>query len=412
MITNLPLFIGLRYTRGRQRSGFISFVSLLSFAAMALGIMALIVVLSVMNGFDREIKSRILNVVPHLAISQPGGIENWRETAAVVTSQETVLAASPYIEGAGMLSTPTSNEGVLVKGIDPLTEGLVTSIDAAMVDGQLASLQPGEFGVIIGAILARSLKVMVGDAVVLSLPQLNLTPAGAFPRYKRLRVVGIFQVGAQIDSGLALVHLDDAKKLYRTAGRVDGIHARSSNPFALNSEQLEQDLPAGLRVTAWSETMGTLFEAIKMEKTVVGTLLTVIVVVAAFNIIASLVLMVAEKRKDMAVLRTLGATPATVSRIFMVQGFAIGMAGVLLGAVAGCVLSIFIGDIFQWLERLLSFRVFDPGVYFIHQLPSLLKPLDVLVVCSVGLVLSFVATLYPARRAGKILPAEALRYDH
>ncbi len=412
MTTNLPLFIGLRYTRGRQRSGFISFVSLLSFIAMALGIMALIVVLSVMNGFDREIKTRILNVVPHISVSRPGGMENWQQVAAAITSGEEVLAASPYIEGAGMLSTPRANQGVLVKGIDPDREGLVTSIDAAIVEGQMASLQPGEFGIIIGAILARSLNVMVGDAVVLSLPQLNLTPAGAFPRYKRMRVVGIFQVGAQIDNGLALVHLEDAKKLYRTGGRVDGIHARTSYPFALDSDVLAQNLATDLRLKPWSETMGTLFEAIKMEKTVVGTLLTVIVVVAAFNIIASLVLMVAEKRKDMAVLRTLGATPATVSRIFVVQGCAIGMAGVLLGAVAGCVLSVFIGDIFQWLERLLSFRVFDPGVYFIHQLPSLLKPMDVLVVCSVGLALSFVATLYPAHRAGKILPAEALRYDH
>ncbi len=412
MISNLPVFIGLRYTRGKQRNGFISFISLLSFIAMTLGITVLIVVLSVMNGFDREIKTRILNVVPHLSIFHQQGLEDWKKIAAEIVTRKEITAVSPYIEGMGLLSTATANQGVLVKGIEPVQEQHVTSIDKAVVAGNLAALRAGEFGVVVGSLLARTLNVVVGDSVVLSLPQLNLTPAGAFPRYKRLRVVAIFQVGAQTDNGLALIHLDDAKKLYRTAGRVDGLHARSTDPFAIDSHQLAESIGQDLRVTAWSDSLASLFQAIKMEKTVVGTLLSVIIAVAAFNIIASLVLMVGEKRKDMAVLRTLGAPPSTVAKIFIVQGCVIGIAGVLLGSLSGCTLSLYIGDIFQWLERLLSFQLFDPSVYFISELPSLLKPTDVLIVSSIGIFLSFMATLYPARRAGKILPAEALRYDH
>jgi len=414
MTTNLPFFIGLRYIRSRRKNGFVSFISLLSFVAMALGVTALILVLSVMNGFDYEIRQRILNVVAHAAIFNEDGVHNWQQLGADATLTGGVEAFAPYVEGYGLLSSDAQGQGVLIQGIDPLMEDAVSPISEHMMVGEMALLQPGEYGIVIGNLLARSLGVIRGDYVVLSLPELNVTPAGIFPRYKRFRVFGVFQVGAQVDSGLAFVHYRDAQKLFRTGDAVTGVRLRLADPFDAGDivAALNDDMDPGFKAKAWTEDMGNLFQAIELEKKVVSLLLAAIIAVAAFNIIASLILMVADKRQDIAVLRTLGVEAGTISRIFMVQGSAVGAFGVLCGVSFGSLLALWIGDIVHWLEYALGFRVFDPDVYFISQLPSRLLWQDVLMISGLGFGLSLLATLYPSYRAGQILPAEALRYDH
>ncbi|WP_461481761.1 lipoprotein-releasing ABC transporter permease subunit [Porticoccus sp.] len=414
MNANLPLFIGLRYIRSKRRNGFVSFISLLSFVAMALGVMALILVLSVMNGFDREIRQRILNVVSHITVVDEQGVSDWQVLGNRALADAEVEAFAPFIEGYGLLSSDTASQGVMIHGIDPAWEKAVSPIGEHMLIGELALLQAGEYGVVLGNLLARSLGVIRGDQVVLSLPELNVTPAGIFPRYKRFRVLGVFQVGAQVDNGMAFVHYRDAQKLYRMADRVSGVQLRVSDPYRVDAVagRLRNSLPEGPQVKTWTGEMGNLFQAIEMEKKVVGLMLAAIVAVAAFNIVASLTLMVADKRRDIAVLRTLGAESHTVSRIFTVQGGAVGLFGVLTGALLGCLLALTIGDLVGWLERVVGFQVFDPDIYFISELPSRLMWQDVALISALGLVLSVLATLYPAARAGKVLPAEALRYDH
>lgn len=414
MKANLPLFIGLRYIRSKRSNGFVSFVSFLSFVAMALGVTALIVVLSVMNGFDREIKQRILNVVPHATVSSESGIQDWRQLGNTLQNIAGIDGYAPFVEGYGLLSSSALSQGALIQGIDPKEEVNISPINQQMVAGNIEDLEPSSYGIVLGNLLARSLGVIVGDSVILSLPELNVTPAGIFPRFKRFIVRGVFEVGAQVDNGLAFVHYRDAQKLYRLGDKLNGVKLRVTDPFNVQElvPSIEQRIKESLRVKTWTEEMSNLFQAIKMEKKVVGVLLAAIVAVAAFNIIASLVLMVGDKRRDIAVLRTLGAKASTISAIFMVQGSAIGILGVMTGVVVGCLLAISIGDIVNWLEQSLGFHVFDPNVYFISQLPSQLFWQDVLVVSCLGIVLSILATIYPAMRAGKVLPAEALRYDH
>ncbi|MDX2464962.1 MAG: lipoprotein-releasing ABC transporter permease subunit [Porticoccus sp.] len=414
MKANLPLFIGLRYIRSKRSNGFVSFVSVLSFIAMALGVMALIVVLSVMNGFDHELKKRILNVVPHATVSNEMGLQDWQALGNTLSGIEGVEGFAPFIEGYGLLSSSVLSQGVLVQGIDPIEEAKVSPISQQMVVGKVEHLEPGSYGILLGNLLARSLGVMVGDSVILSLPELNVTPAGIFPRYKRFIVRGVFQVGAQVDNGLAFIHYRDAQKLYRLGNKVDGVKLRVADPFDVDAMVpfIEEKIDESLYVKTWTGEMNSLFQAIKMEKKVVGVLLTAIVAVAAFNIIASLVLMVGDKRRDIAVLRTLGAKANTISAIFMVQGSAIGILGVMTGVASGCLLAVYVGDIVSWLEKLAGFQIFDPNIYFISQLPSKLLWQDVLLVSCLGILLSVLATIYPAKRAGQVLPAEALRYDH
>lgn len=414
MTNPLPLFIGLRYVRSKQSEGFFSVVSVLSFGAMTLGVMALIVVLSVMNGFDREIKTRILDVVPHLTIEKTMPLANWRAEMAAVLASPGIVAASPFIEAQGMLSTEGHFEGVSIQGVDPLNTATLDVLEDNLLAGRIEALQPGEYGVVLGSLLARSLKAMTGDSVLLTLPDMTITPVGVFPRVKRLTVVGVFQVGAQVDSGIAFVHIEDAQKLLRSGGAIQGVRLTLDDPFAVDRllAALGPALPAGATAATWQQSLRSLFDAIKMEKLVVGVLLTVIIAVAAFNIIASLVLMVADKRKDIAVLRAMGATSATVTGIFRVQGAAVGLSGVLLGTVAGCLLAWQLGPVVAFFEGLLGLSIFDPEVYFISELPSDLQWPDVAIVAGIGVIISLLATLYPAWRAGQVSPAEVLRYEH
>jgi len=426
MLTNLPLFIGLRYMRSKRRDGFVSFISLFSLAAMALGVMALIVVLSVMNGFDREIKMRLLRVVPHISVTSPEGLNiaqiNQLETELKTDSEDApvkVLSVVPMLQSFVMASRDEHQTGLVLQGIDPQSR-TADKLAENMISGYVGQLQEGQFGVVIGSQIARKLDLFVGDTLQLTLPSVTVTPAGVFPRIKRVIVTGIFQVGAQVDASVAFIHFRDGQKLLRLGDRFQGVQLELSDAFLADNwlsaqtgkRFLKGNLNDDLQWRTWSDNMGTLFQAMRMEKVIVSLLLSVIIAVAAFNIVASLVLMVSDKRKDIAVIRTLGATSGTVMKIFVIQGLAVGSLGILAGTLLGCLLAYFVGDIVAGLEQLSGSYIFDPSIYLISALPSKILLSDVLIVVGSALIVSFVATLYPAWRAGKVLPAEALRYDH
>ncbi|MEZ0174172.1 MAG: lipoprotein-releasing ABC transporter permease subunit [Candidatus Reddybacter sp.] len=412
MISRLPVFIGLRYITSGRADGFGSFVSLFSFLAMSLGVMVLILVLSVMNGFDREIKTRLLEVIPHATINVPEGLEDWQALASSL-DQPGLAASIPYIEGQAMLTSASHFQGVSVQGVLPSASDPPSHSGPNALTSQVEKLQAGGYGVVLGSLLARSLGVRVGDRLLLTLPELSVTPLGVFPRVKQVTVLGVFQVGAQIDSGVAFMHIKDLGRLLRMGNKVSGLRLFFADPFTMSGlPSLRDKINAkGYQLETWQQSMAQLFQAIRTEKTVVGLLLSVIIGVAAFNIVASLVLMVNEKRKDIAVLRSLGMMPASIAAIFRTQGGVTGVFGVACGVIAGCLLAPNIGSIVAFLESLAGAQVFDPELYFITALPSHLQWLDVIVVGSLGTILSVLATLYPAWRAGKVPPAEALRYE-
>ncbi len=409
----LPLFIGLRYLRSKRRTQFISFVSGFSLLGMVLGVAALIIVLSVMNGFDRELKQRILSVVPHGFIEAETRLDGWRELAARVQQHPEVLAAAPYIEGFGLVGYETGVQGVQIQGILPDFEAAVSVIEDHMLVGSSHDLRQGEFGIVLGSLLARYLGITRGDKISLTLPDLIVTPAGVFPRMKRFTVIGVFEAGAQVDQNLVMIHLNDAQKLFRYGSAVQGVHLRVSDIYRARPviDDLAGQLGDSYRYKDWSQTQGSLFQAVKMEKVVIAVLLMIIVAVAAFNIVSSLVLMVADKRTDIAVLRTIGLSARQVMGVFMVQGSAVGVAGIFAGAILGSLVAVFIDQLVSWLEGIFSVHLFDPNVYFISHLPSLWQWQDVLVICGVAAGMSVLATLYPAYRATRIQPAEALRYE-
>lgn len=411
------LFVGLRYIRAKRRHQFISFVSGFSLVGMALGTMALIVVLSVMNGFDREIKQRILSVVPHGFVDQLPAMTDWQGIAGELQTREEISAAVPYIGGFAMLSSARGVQGVEIQGVLPTEEVRVSAINNYMREGRFDSLQPGRFGIITGSLVARYLGVSTGDTLVMTLPQVSVTPAGLFPRVKRLQVVGIFEVGAQVDQSLALIHLADAGRLFRYGNNVQGLRLQTTDIYRAGSiiEALQADLDKewgdGFVLKDWTQTQGSLFRAITMEKRMVTVLLMIIIAVAALNIVTSLVLMVSDKRGDIAVLRTLGMTRRQIMGVFVVQGSAVGVMGIIAGLSSGCLLAVGISDVVSWFEQLLELYIFDPDVYFISQMPSELRVGDVLLVCSSTLVMSVLATLYPAWRATTIEPAGVLCYE-
>ncbi|MBQ0719441.1 MAG: lipoprotein-releasing ABC transporter permease subunit [Gammaproteobacteria bacterium] len=410
--SRLSVFIGLRYITSGRSDGFGSFVSVFSFLAMSLGVMVLILVLSVMNGFDREIKTRLLEVIPHATLHAPHGLQDWQLLASTLERPE-LLASIPYIEGQAMLTSGSHFQGVSVQGVLPDASNYPSVSGPRPFAAEVEKLQAGTYGVVLGALLARSLDVEVGDRLLLTLPELSVTPLGVFPRVKQVTVLGVFQVGAQIDSGVAFMHLNDLGRLLRMGSKVSGLRLFFDDPFAMSGlSSLRADISAqGYQIETWQQSMAQLFQAIRTEKTVVGLLLSVIIGVAAFNIVASLVLMVNEKRKDIAVLRSLGMMPATIAAIFRTQGGVTGVLGVACGVIAACLLAPNIGAVLAFFEALVGAQMFDPELYFITVLPSHLQWADVIVVGTLGVVLSVLATLYPAWRAGKVPPAEALRYE-
>ena len=409
----VPLFIGLRYLRSKRRTQFISFVSAFSLLGMTLGVAALIIVLSVMNGFDRELKQRILTVIPHGFIEGKQAVRDWSSLSEQATRHPEVLAAAPYIEGFGLVGYETGVQGVQLQGILPPEQSRVSVIEKHMLLGSTHELREGDFGIVLGSLLTRYLGLSLGDKVLVTLPDLSITPAGVFPRVKRFTLVGVFEVGAQVDQSLAMIHLSDAQKLFRHGDSVQGIHLRVNDIYRAGPvmEQLSAQLGPAYAYKDWSQTQGSLFQAVKMEKLVIGVLLMIIVAVAAFNIISSLVLMVADKRTDIAVLRTIGLSARQVMAVFVVQGSAVGLVGVFAGAVLGTLVAVFIGEMVSWVEGVLGVYLFDPNVYFISHLPSQWQWQDTVAICAVAIVLSVLATLYPAYRGAKVQPAEALRYE-
>ena len=413
------LLVGLRYTRTRKRySGrnhFISFISLTSMLGIALGVAALIVVLSVMNGFQKELRARILGVASHVQITGlSGGLSGWQEVAKEASAHPQVVAAAPFVNAQAMLSSGLGVRGTLVRGIIPRLEDKVADIGVHMVEGRLDALVPGEFNIVLGSELARALAVLKGDKVTVIAPQGLVTPAGILPRLKQFMVAGIFEVGMfEYDSGLALIALEDAQKLYRMDDRVSGVRLKLEDLF--RSREVARELMASLRgdlyVTDWTRSHANFFRAVQIEKNVMFIILLLIVAVAAFNIVSTLVMAVTDKRADIAILRTLGASPAGIMKIFIVQGALIGVIGTLIGVVAGIVLALNIDVVVPFLERLFNTQFLSREVYYISELPSDLQRGDVLVITLVSLVLSLLATLYPSWRASKVNPAEALRYE-
>ncbi|TBU97739.1 lipoprotein-releasing ABC transporter permease subunit [Stutzerimonas kirkiae] len=418
MFRPLSLFIGGRYTRAKRRNHFISFISLTSMIGLALGVLAMIMVLSVMNGFQREMSSRILGMIPHAMLLGDGPLDDWRALAARVEGSPEVLGAAPITQLEGMLSFKGSMQPIQIDGIEPDAQAAVSSLGDKLVGGRLQDLRAGEYGVIIGAMSARRFGLSLGDKLTLIVPEASATAGGVTPRMQRLNVVGVFRVGAEIDGSLAFIHRADAAQILRwQPEQVQAVRLRLADLYRAPqvarqlAEQLSADAGEGYRAEDWSLTQGSLFSAMKMEKTMIGLLLLLIVAVAAFNIIATLIMVVADKRGDIAILRTLGATPRQIMAIFMVQGSIIGCTGTLIGTLLGVLGALNVSALVGWLEAVSGRQVFSSDAYYISTLPSELQWADVLLVTLAAMLLSFLATLYPAWRAAQTQPAEALRYE-
>ncbi|WP_222908931.1 lipoprotein-releasing ABC transporter permease subunit [Pseudomonas sp. DNDY-54] len=415
MFRPLSIFIGSRYTRAKRRNHFISFISLTSMIGLSLGVLAMIMVLSVMNGFQREMSNRILGMVPHAVIAGNGQpVENWQLLAEQLRAHPGVLGTAPITQLEGMLSFKGSMQPIEVKGIDPQAEGQVSILGEKMIAGTLDDLKPGESGVILGLMTARRFGLKLGDKLTLIVPELSDAPGGVTPQLQRLNVVGVFKVGAELDGSLAMIHRADAARMLRwEPHQVEGVRVRLADLYRAPevAAELVGSLGEGYRGEDWSLTQGSLFSAMKMEKTMIGLLLMLIVAVAAFNIIATLIMVVADKRADIAILRTLGATPREIMAIFMVQGSIIGLTGTLIGTALGVLGALNVSALVAWLEKVSGQHIFSSDVYFISTLPSELRLEDVLLVVLAALTLSFLATVYPAWRAAQTQPAEALRYE-
>ena len=383
---------------------------------LALGVVVMIVVLSVMNGFDHEMRTRVLGMVPHATIEAGEPIGNWQSLADKVRQNPQVLAVAPFTQMQGLLTNNGNVQKVLLNGIDPAQERKVSIIDNFMKQGKLDDLAAGDFGIVIGDKAATKLGVGIGDKVTFVAPEVTVTPAGMFPRMKRFTVTGIFHVGAgELDGYLGLTNIDDLGRLHRwKANDVQGLRLKFEDLFEAprTSYQIAQTLGEHNYYSRdWTRTHGNLYQAIRMEKAMIGLLLLLIVAVAAFNIISTLVMVVNDKKGDIAILRTLGSTPGQIMAIFMVQGTVIGVVGTFIGAVVGIIAALNVSAAISLLEGLIGHKFLNADVYFIDYLPSQLMAEDVLMVCGAALILSFLATLYPAWRAARTQPAEALRYE-
>jgi lipoprotein-releasing system permease protein len=409
------LLVGLRYTRAKRRNRFIGVNSLVSMIGIAVGVWALIVVLSVMNGFQKEVRTRILGVVAHVQISGPSNLlQDWQAVAQAAAQHPRVLAAAPFVQGQALLSAGRAVRGALVRGIEPELEERVADFSRHMRTGSLAALKPGEFGIVLGGDLARSLGVLPGDKVALIAPQGVVTPAGLIPRLKQFTVVGTFEAGiADADSGLGLVNLRDAQTLYQLGSAVTGVRLKLDDLFAARTvaRELMDRLPQDIFASDWTLTHANFFRAVEIEKRVMFIILALIILVAAINIISTLVVAVADKQADIAILRTLGATPGSVMQIFVVQGLVIGVVGTLIGVATGIVTALNIDVIVPAIESALRIKFLSKDVYLIPDLPSDLQAADVISVALLGLGLSLFATLYPSWSASRVNPAEALRYE-
>jgi len=415
MFRPFEVFIGLRYTRAKRRNHFISFISFISIIGIALGVTALITVLSVMNGFEKELRERILGMASHATISALSGpLQNWDQVAADADRHPDVIGAAPYIEGQAMLVNGRLVSGVLIRGVLPDSEPLVSEVNQRMVSGELEALHSGDFGIVLGRELAQFLGAYRGDRVTLITPEASVTPAGVLPRMRRFTVVGVYEVGMyEYDRTMAFMHIGDAARLFRQGDGVTGVRLRLQDMFEARRVARELAAQNGneLWVSDWTRKHANFFRAVQTEKTVMFVILALIVAVAAFNIVSTLVMVVTDKQADIAILRTLGASPRSILWIFLIQGGALGVLGPLLGVVGGVTLSLNVTNLVPALESLLGIKFLSPDVYYISDLPSDMHLVDVLHIAALSFGLTLAATIYPARRAARTDPAEALRYE-
>lgn len=410
------LFIGLRYTRAKRRNHFISFISLISLLGITLGMTALITVMSVMNGFQKEVRTRILGVASHIQVSGVDGtLTNWRQVAEEAIKHPQVEAAAPYVGAQGMVSHGQIVRGVVVRGVLPDLEEKVVDFAQMMVSGELDELVPGEFGIVVGMELARALGVSKGDRIVLISPQGQVTPAGILPRLKQFTVTGIFEAGHfEYDSALVLIHLVDAQKLYRMEDdQISGVRLKLHDLFQAPQvvRELVPIISQDTHISDWTRQHANYFRAIQIEKRMLSLILALIIAVAAFNIVSTLVMAVTDKQPDIAILRTLGASPRSIMKIFIVQGTLIGVIGTALGVIGGVLLAYNVSDVIALIERVFSVQFLSREVYYIGEIPSDPQMADVVTVAAVSFVLTLLATIYPSYRASKVNPAEALRYE-
>lgn len=409
------LFVGTRYTNFKRRDHFITFISIVSMLGIAIGVTVLITVLSVMNGFTKEIRARILSVTPHIMVTGGFGqpLQDWQALSKQLVKHRDVIAAGPYVDGQGMLTRGKEVRGVMIKGIDPTTIEDVFPVKHTLQKGSIEALAPGQFGIVLGSYLAKVLGVGVGDSVTLIVPDVTVSLAGATPRLKRLTVVGIFEVGYVYDSGFAFMNLEDAAKIFKTQGGVTGIQLRLDDPFAAPriARELYRELEGYYPVIDWTLLNSAYFSAVKMEKTMMFFTLIMILAIAVFNLISTLVMVVTDKRADIGVLRALGASHRDIMSIFISQGAIIGFIGTVLGVVCGILFSLNVTQLVAAIESVFSVKFLSADVYFISFLPSHLQYSDVIVIALSAMVLSLLATIHPAWRAANVQPAEALRHE-
>ncbi|SPR96135.1 lipoprotein-releasing ABC transporter permease subunit [Cupriavidus taiwanensis] len=408
--------IGWRYTRASKRASrntFISFISMISMLGIALGVAALIVVLSVMNGFQKEVRDRMLSVLAHIEVIGPSALPDWQKTAAEALQNKEVVGAAPYVAAQAMLTRDDAVRGVLLRGVEPSQEPNVSEIGSQFRAGSMAALVPGSFGIALGNELANAMGVQVGDKVTLLAPQGTITPAGVLPRLKQFTVVGVFSSGHfEFDSALALVNLQDAETLFRLSGPT-GVRLKLQDMQRAPqvAQELAGTMSGELYLRDWSKQNRNWFAAVQTEKRMMFIILTLIIAVAAFNLVSTLVMTVTDKQADIAILRTMGAQPGSIMKIFIVQGVAIGFIGTLLGVAGGTLIATNIDVIVPFIERLLHVQFLPRDIYFISQLPSDPRVNDIATIGIISFVLATLATLYPSWRAARVNPAEALRYE-
>ncbi len=415
MIRPLSLFVGLRYLRAKRRNHFISFISVISVLGLIIGVMALITVLSVMNGYDKDLRSRILAFTSHVTISGfSGRLKDWRHVGAVAGNNPHVIGIAPYVSGQGLLANNNNVSGAMIRGVAPGKARQVSKVATDIVKGSFKALKPGAWGVVLGRYLAMKLGVGVGDNVILMVPRGNVTPAGLIPRLRRFHVVGIFEAGEYTyDSSLAEINIRDAQKLFDLNSAVTGVRLKLDDLFLAPAvaRHLVHRFNGQYYIRDWTETRANFFQAIKTEKTVMFVILSLIIAVAAFNIVSTLVMVVNDKQSDIAILRTLGARPGTLMRVFIVQGTLIGIIGIIIGLILGVLLAQNINDIMNFMEHVFNVNLLPSSVYYINQLPSDIHASDVAKIGGAAFVLTLLSTLYPAWRASRVRPAEALRYE-
>lgn len=416
MFRPAALYIGLRYTRAKRRNHFISFISLVSMIGIALGVAVLITVLSVMNGFDREIKKRVFSMVSPVTVSSMAGyVDGWQDLQTTLNGMPDITATAPFATGEVLLNYGGSTQPAMVTGILPSEEGKVSELPEKVVQGNLADLQAGQFGIVLGESLANRLGATLGDKVTVVTPQVSLSPAGVMPRYKRFTVIGIFRAGTGFgfDAGMSFIHLQDAQKLLGLGNKVTGLHANIQDPYtaSLVARHLSNQLTPTAAISTWVDQFGEFFRAVQLEKTMMFLILLLIIAVAAFNLVATLVMVVNEKQSDIAILRTFGATPRMIMQVFIIQGGLVGVFGTLLGVIGGLLLAFNVTEIVNMIEHVFHVQFLSSNVYFVNYLPSEVRWEDVVKISFSALFLSLFATLYPAWRASKTDPVEALRYE-